>query len=209
MSDSVSFDEYWNHNTAYHPWLVGIAKRHDGVVLDVGGGDGLLADRLSAVSRSVTVLEPDSAAAQRAATRLAGVANVAVIQTDLERYESAGQRFDLITFVASIHHMDLRASLRTARQMLTPTGEIAVVGLSANKSAADWVWAVACLPFAHIGSRIHRETPDIGLVMTDPAESLGEIRRVADEVIPGASVRRTLYYRYLLRWANGRSTIQT
>ena len=206
MSDSP--DEYWNHNTAYHPWLIGIAKRHNGDVLDVGGGDGLLADRLSRVSRSVTVLEPDSAAAQRAVTRLTGVADVAVEQTDLGRYESE-ERFDLITFVASIHHMDLRASLRKARRMLTPTGEIAVVGLSANKSAVDWVWALACLPFAHIGSRIHHETPDIGLVMTDPAESLGDIRRVADEVIPGATVRRTLYYRYLLRWTNTRSTIGT
>jgi 2-polyprenyl-3-methyl-5-hydroxy-6-metoxy-1,4-benzoquinol methylase len=43
--------DYWNYNAAYHPWAVGIAAEHRGGVLDVGCGDGLLAQRLAAVSR--------------------------------------------------------------------------------------------------------------------------------------------------------------
>jgi 2-polyprenyl-3-methyl-5-hydroxy-6-metoxy-1,4-benzoquinol methylase len=46
--------EYWNHNAAYHRWLLAIAAEHCGDVLDVGCGDGLLAQRLAPVSRSVT-----------------------------------------------------------------------------------------------------------------------------------------------------------
>ena len=198
---SGSPHDYWNHNTAYHPWLVSIAERHHGDVLDVGGGDGLLAQRLSHVSRSVTSIEPDPDAAQRATSRLAAHDNIAVVRTDFEHYTPGGRRFDFITFVASLHHMDLRATLEKAKELVTPTGEIAVVGLSANKSAIDWLWAAACLPAVRVGSLIHRETPDIGVVMTDPRDSLREIRRVADEVLPGATVRRALYYRYLLRWA--------
>lgn len=34
-------DEYWNHNTAYHRWVVDIATRHHGDVLDAGCGDGI------------------------------------------------------------------------------------------------------------------------------------------------------------------------
>ncbi len=63
--------DYWNHNTAYHPWLVSIAAEHRGDVLDVGCGDGLLAQRLAPVSRSVTGIDPDPAAIRRAADRLA------------------------------------------------------------------------------------------------------------------------------------------
>ncbi len=195
-------DEYWNHNTAYHPWLVDIATRHNGDVLDVGGGDGLLAQRMSPVSRSVTAIEPDPPAVQRASERLADHPGVAVVETDFERYQPNGQRFDLITFVASLHHMDLRPTLSRARDMLTPTGEIAVVGLSADKSIPDWLWAVACVPAVLVGSRLHRETRDIGVVVTEPQDSLSEIRRTVGEVLPGASVRRALYYRYLMRWAN-------
>jgi 2-polyprenyl-3-methyl-5-hydroxy-6-metoxy-1,4-benzoquinol methylase len=195
-------DDYWNHNTAYHPWLIEIASRHNGDVLDVGCGDGLLVQRLSPVSRSVTAIEPDPAAAQRASNRLAARTNVEVLGTAFQDYQPDGRRFDVITFVASLHHMDLHATLLRARQMLTPTGEIAVVGLSANKSIADWLWAVGFLPAVLVGSRLHRESSDIGVTLTNPRESLSEIRRTVGEVLPGSSVRRALYYRYLLRWTS-------
>ena len=63
--------DYWNHNTAYHPWLVAIAAEHRGDVLDIGCGDGLLGQRLAPVSRSVTGIDTDPAAIARAADRLA------------------------------------------------------------------------------------------------------------------------------------------
>jgi len=52
-------------------------------------------------------------------------------------------------------------STSKARDLLTPTGEIAVVGCAANRTVRDWV--------------------------------------LVGEVLPDASVRRALYYRYLLR----------
>lgn len=197
--------DYWNHNTAYHDWLIDIAAQHRGDVLDVGCGDGLLAQRLAPVSRSVTAIDPDAGAVQRAAHRLAAHEHVGISHEAFETFASE-RKFDLITFVASLHHMDLRASLVKARDLLTPTGEIAVVGCTANKSVRDWVWAVMCVPAARVGSWWHSETRDVGVVVSDPREGLDEIRRVAFEVLPGASVRRALYYRYLLRWVNDSAT---
>jgi hypothetical protein len=48
---------------------------------------------------------------------------------------------------------------------------------------------------------MHSETRNIGVVVKDPQESLDGIRRAVDHVLPGASARRALYYRYLLRWS--------
>jgi SAM-dependent methyltransferase len=70
--------DYWNHNTAYHPWLVSIAAEHRGDVLDIGCGDGLLAKRIAPVSRSVTGIDPDPAAIGRATHRLASLRHVTV-----------------------------------------------------------------------------------------------------------------------------------
>ena len=194
--------DYWNHNAAYHPWLVSIAAEHRGDVLDVGCGDGLLAQRLAPVSRSVTGIDPDPAAIGCAADRLASFRHVTVSQADFQNFRAGERRFDLITFVASLHHMDLKASLVKARDLLTPTGDVAVVGCSANKTVRDWVWALMCLAPARIGSRLHSETRNIGVAVKDPQEGLDDIRSMVDEVLPGASVRRGLYYRYLLRWRN-------
>jgi hypothetical protein len=103
-------------------------------------------------------------------------------------------------FAAPLDPAEATANLLEAD--ITPNyGQIAVVGCSANKTVRDWVWAVLCVPPARLGSWWHSETRDVGVVVTDPCEGLDEIRRVAADVLPGASVRRALYYRYLLRWA--------
>jgi hypothetical protein len=83
---------------------------------------------------------------------------------------------------------------------LTPTEEIAVVGCAANKTVRDWVWSAICVPGAWVGSWLHSETRNIGAAVKEPQEGLDDIRRTVGEVLAGASVRRALYYRYLLRW---------
>lgn len=194
--------EYWNHNTAYHPWVLAFAHGRD--VLDVGCGDGLLAERLAPVARSVVAIDPDPGAARRARARLTHVDGVSVLESTFADYASADARFDLITFVASLHHIDLRTTLTAARDMLRPGGELAVVGLSANTTVTDWLWSALCLPAVRVGSRWHHETRDIGVAVASPRENLAEIRRVASEVMPGVQIRRALYYRYLMRWEKPR-----
>jgi SAM-dependent methyltransferase len=193
--------DYWNHNAAYHRWVLDIAGKHRGNVLDIGCGEGLLAQRLATVSRSVTAIDPDSAAIDRARERLAGIGRVTLAHNGFHEFDAGSQKFDVITFVASLHHMELADSLLKARELLTPTGEIAVVGLSANHTLTDWLISAACLPAVRIGSRWHGERRDIGVAVAAPRESLSEIRITANRILPGAVIRRGLYYRYLLRWS--------
>ncbi|MUL64127.1 SAM-dependent methyltransferase [Mycobacterium sp. CBMA 234] len=195
-------DTYWNHNAAYHPWLVNIAERHSGDVLDVGCGEGLLAQRLLPVSRTVTAIDPDASAVQRAHARLGNHPQVVLSQSSFDAFDAGSRRFDLITFVASLHHMELRSTLVKARQLLTATGEIAVVGLSANRSLVDWLISAAYVPAVRLASMRHAERRDISVAVANPRESLSEIRRTAGDVLPGVQIRRGLYYRYLLRWTS-------
>ncbi|CAN3130013.1 class I SAM-dependent methyltransferase [Mycobacterium sp. smrl_JER01] len=192
--------DYWNHNTAHHRWLVSLAAQRRGDVLDVGCGDGLLVQRLAPVSRSVVGIDPDPAAVRRARARLATLANVTVVETCFGGYHAGHGRFDLITFVASLHHTDLKTSLARARELLRPGGVLAVVGLSANTTARDWLWSGLALAPVRLGSWLHRETRDVGVAVAEPREGLDEIRRTAAEVLPGVLIRRAMYYRYLMRW---------
>lgn len=193
-------DDYWNHNTAYHPWLADIAARRRGDVLDVGCGEGLLLERLAPVSRSVVGIDADPESVRRARARLCLVDNASVGLGRFESMDTDERSYDLIAFVASLHHLPLRESLHRARRMLSVGGELAVVGLSANKSVADWTWAALCTPPARVGSWLHRESRDVGVAVAEPGESLAEIRRAARDVLPGAVIRRGLYYRYRLHW---------
>lgn len=192
--------DYWNHNTAYHRWLIGIAASHRGDVLDVGCGEGLLVQRLAAVSRWVLGIDPDRAAIERARQRLKPVGNASVRVARFEALAAADARFDVITFVASLHHLSLVPALTAARRLLRPGGELAVVGLAANRNIADWLWSGLCLPAVRVGSAVHRETRDIGVAVAEPGEGLAEIRQLAGELLPGVVIRRGLYHRYRLRW---------
>lgn len=135
--------------------------------------------------------------------RLQSTNNASVRLARFEAFAAEPRSFDLITFVASLHHLPLRETLQRSREMLRPAGELAIVGLSANKTLADWAWAALCTPAARAGSLLHRETRNIGVLVTEPEESLREIRRVTADVLPGAAIRRGLYYRYRLLWRNG------
>ena len=102
--------------------------------------------------------------------------------------------------VASLHHMELEPTLHRVRQLLRPGGQFLVVGLSARKSVADWILSALSVPVASIGSALHREARDIGVRVAQPRESLAEIRAAAAKILPGARIRRGVYYRYLLSY---------
>jgi SAM-dependent methyltransferase len=192
--------DYWNHNSAYHPWIVGRAAPYRGDSLDVGCGEGLLLQRLAPRCRTVTGIDLHEQSTTRARRRVAPLANVTVECTRFEDFDPGDACFDVVTFVASIHHMDLSGALRKALGLLAPGGELLIVGLAANKSILDWTYAGLTWPFAYAGSRLHRETRNIGVPVAEPKQSLSEISATARAVLPGVSIRRALYYRYLLRY---------
>lgn len=194
-----SVPDYWNHNAAYHPWILRVAGRRRGDVLDVGCGEGLLCERLSPVSRTVTGIDVDLQSVDRARERTAGLGNVAVVLGGFADVDPSA-RYDLVTFVATLHHMELRPTLRKARDLLTPGGTLLVVGLADETSTRDRLLSSLTLPLARAGSALHRETRDIGVAVADPRERLPEIRTVAARELPGVRIRRGVYYRYLLRW---------
>lgn len=192
---------YWNHNTAYHPWILRIAaQRPRASALDVGCGDGLLLERLASVADHVTGLEPDPVASARAQEMLLDVPNATVRQVPFLDHRPAEPAHDLIVFVASLHHMELSAALTHARDLLRPGGELLVVGLAANKSIADWVISALQFPVVRSVSKFRREHANPGVVSAEPRESLAEIRSTVADILPGARIRRGLYYRYLQRW---------
>jgi 2-polyprenyl-3-methyl-5-hydroxy-6-metoxy-1,4-benzoquinol methylase len=190
----------WNHNAAYHPRIVALAGRVCGDVLDVGCGEGLLVQRLSPVSRSVLGIDRDERAVRHAASRTARLDNAVVRVGDFMTMDIGPSSFDLITMVASLHHMDLPGALRRAERLLRPGGEMLVVGLSANRTPGDYARSAVMLPVVRILSAMHRQTRQGRVLTIPPRHSLGQIRETTARCLPGSVVRRALYYRYILRW---------
>jgi SAM-dependent methyltransferase len=194
------FHEYWTHNTAYHEYILKRAAGRTNI-RDVGCGDGQLAQRLSHVCNRVTGIDPDAASIINAKLRLKGTGNATVYNIGFEEYEADGELFDMIIFAASMHHMDHEFCLRKAKRLLIRGGLLLVIGCAKNKGAADFLFDVLRMIPARVGSAYHREKKEgAGAPVKAPETTLRNIKKSVKKELPGAKIRRGLYYRYLLNW---------
>ena len=194
-------DTYWTHNTAYHKWIIRHISNNDRV-LDVGCGDGLLVQKIAAICSQVTGIEPHIPSVFMARKRLENVRNANIESIPFEEYSAGSNTFDVIIFVASIHHMDLQFCLTKVKKLLAPGGQLLVVGCAKPDGFFDiFIECLRVIP-AKIGSLINGEKNgrNIGVPIQQPDLSLRQICNIADINLPNAKVRRGLYYRYLLSW---------
>ncbi|KRF04860.1 hypothetical protein ASG89_21425 [Paenibacillus sp. Soil766] len=195
-------DNYWNHNTAFHDELVADAKLRGGRVLDIGCGDGLLLQRLAPFASQVIGIDPDPTALELAQRRLAAISNVALMNGDFLTYPVPihEERFATVISVATLHHMDLRSALLHMHQVLAPGGRLLIIGLADDKSLMDLLFSGLLLLPIRILDRLHGGVSNPKVRIAAPKETIREIRHMAQEILPGAKVRRRFYYRYSLSW---------
>ena len=191
---------YWNHNAAYYPWL---RKKLSGCrsILDVGCGDGTLVRYLSQEGRTVIGIDPSSGCIAKAEEGGAAP-GTRFYCCSLSEYPELREAFDAVVFVASLHHMDMIPALKKAAGMLTDGGLLLVVGLASPSSLADHTADLCRIVPARMGSRLHRmKSPeDLGIPVCGRLPEMREVRETVRRLLPGAELRRGLYWRYLLSW---------
>ncbi|MFI9555610.1 class I SAM-dependent methyltransferase [Nonomuraea endophytica] len=186
----------WNHNIAFHPFVLANVPAGCERALDVGCGDGLLARKLSARSRQVTGV--DVSAEMIAEARSAG-GRPDYLQADFLASDLPESSYDFVSTVTTIHHMDFEPALTGMARLLRPGGRLVVIGIAANATPLDWVIDGMSVVKHQIVSRVHggdeQNTPVAAPTMTWSA-----VRREALNLLPGARWRRHLLWRYSLTW---------
>ena len=200
MSFRTRFKDSFNHNDFYHPFLLRQVPNGSRRALDVGCGTGsfarLLANRaehVDAVDRSAEMI----AAAEPAR-------NVSFVHADI-RDLGLTPGYDFISCVAAIHHLPFGPAVAKLRDALAPGGVLAILGLSRFTLAHLWIDAIAFAPnkVRQLQSCLRDPRPPGPPVpMMWPQLTLAEIRAQARVLLPGATVRRHLYWRYSLVYVN-------
>lgn len=189
----------WNHNIQYYDFVVRLAAPDCQRALDVGCGQGLLAQRLAQRYPEVIAIDADRTAISRAKLDRAS-ASITFIEGDVMTYPFPDDSFDLIALVASIHHLPLRPAMVRFQKLLRPGGVLAVVGLYRGEKLADLALAAVAFPVSWI-LRLFRGYADVSAPVQPPRETLREIRNECGLLLPGASLRRRLFFRYTLTWS--------
>ena len=195
--------DYWNHNVHYQPVILGAVPVGCGAALDIGCGDGMLACRLAGRCSEVTGIDRDPRMIALARERARENARVRFVEADFLAHPLQEASFDFVCANTSLHHMDFTAALTAMARVLRPGGWLAVIGLAADKSAADRIAGAAGIPAALFYRAVYRKGGS-GAPIMDPDMSWREVRAEAARVLPGVRYRRHLMWRYSLLWTKPR-----
>lgn len=203
----------WDHNAYYQRLLLKQLPRPCGRVLDVGCGAGELAAKLATRADRVDALDRSPAMVELA--RRVAPANVTCILADvLEEPPLPQSAYDAIVSITALHHMPLDRALPRLARALRPGGVLAALALPRTDLLREWPAELAAgaghrlfgAAFAALRAADHRSwyaiqpSHAIMPVVVNPLLTTHDVRRQAEELLPGATVRRLVFWRYLLRW---------
>ncbi|MGW2108972.1 class I SAM-dependent methyltransferase [Streptomyces sp. NPDC001948] len=195
----------WDHNAHYHRWILRRLPRRFDSALDIGAGSGDLARLLASRAGAVHGIDVDPTILARARELTAPTAPVTFSVKDALKELPPGP-YDVITCVATIHHMPFTKALTRFRQHLAPGGTLVVVGLYRPQSRSDHLIDAVAVPsnvaMAWIKNRGRKAPRPASMTApTRPATTtFADIVRDARQALPGARLRRRLFWRYTLVW---------
>jgi SAM-dependent methyltransferase len=210
--DRVNARHPWNHNEHFHGWILRNLPARRLAAVDIGCGTGVLAGKLAPHFARVSGIDADAGMAAAASARLAHDPGVTIRHCGFGQFAAAAGDgdTDLITRVAVLHHLRLDDALARIPGLLAPGGRLLVVGLARVNSlpdlAVDLVSAAANPVMGlikHPRPARPAEEPAAGqpvMPVRYPVTTLAEITAAARASLPGATVRRRLFFRYTLRW---------
>ncbi|MFF4371160.1 class I SAM-dependent methyltransferase [Streptomyces sp. NPDC001594] len=195
----------WDHNAQYHRWILRRLPPRFGSALDVGAGSGELARLLASRARAVRGIDVDAGIVGRARELTDAAAPVVFGVGDVLEGVQGGP-YDVVTCVAAVHHMPIGDGLARLRECLAPGGTLVVVGLYRPRTWSDHLIGAAAVPanvaMAWVKNRGRKRPRPVSMTApTRPAETtFAEIVREARRTLPGARLRRRLFWRYTLTW---------
>ncbi|WP_328686955.1 class I SAM-dependent methyltransferase [Streptomyces caniferus] len=195
----------WDHNAHYHRWILRQLPRRFPRALDIGSGSGDLARLLAGRAADVSGIDADPVITARARQLTPATLPVTFTVADAAADVPDGS-YDVITCVATLHHLPFAQALTRFRSRLAPGGTLVIVGLARADTPVDHLLGLVAIPAnAATGWLKNKGRPSPRPVsMTAPTRSadmtFAEIVRETEEILPGARLRRRLFWRYTLVW---------
>jgi SAM-dependent methyltransferase len=203
----------FDHNDHYHRLLLRQVPRNCGAALDVGCGTGRFARRLAHLGIEVDAIDPSAEAVAEARAlsgRAAGERSPHFQHASVTGVELPRARYDFISCLASIHHMPF-GTVAALRDALAPGGVLVILGCYPEKTRLDRAWSLAAVPVNAVArlsvalkDTLRRDAAAatgrerVKAPVRQPTVPLPQIRREAAVLLPGCSIRRLLFWRYLL-----------
>jgi SAM-dependent methyltransferase len=189
----------------YQEWLLRHVPQPCENALDIGCGTGSLAQALAERAVHVQAIDLSPSMVRVARQRCVDNPNIDLAVGDFLSAEFPTDHFDCIGAVGVMHHMPWTTAVERAKKLLRPGGRLLIIDLFEDDGLFDYlVSGVAWVLRSprRVRSRQPRELREAWAEhgQGDSYLALSETRRLCRRVLPGARVRRHLYWRYSIVW---------
>jgi SAM-dependent methyltransferase len=202
-------DHGWNHNTHYHEFLLGLIPERCGRVLEIGCGAGEFSRLLAARAERVLAVDLSPKMIRLARERSRLHTNVEFVEADVMNYPLPDDEFDCVATLTTLHHLPAESALRKIRSALRPGGTFVCLDLYRRSAPSDWLFDGVAYPTnlllrlwktgrPRASKGVREAYAEHG--KTDTYLTRREVERVCADVMPGALVRRHLFWRYSVVW---------
>ena len=200
-------EEGWTANNHYHNSLLKHVPPNCGNALEIGCGTGAFARDLARVCKRVTALDLSSEMIRIARARSAQFGNVEFQLADAMTWNFPHSHFDFVCSIATLHHLQQRELFVKMRETLKPGGVLVVLDLVQSDNLFERMLdgvalgVSASLRLIHNGrleppAEVRKAWEQHG--KHDSYLTIPQMRALAEEILPGATVRRCLLWRYSL-----------
>jgi SAM-dependent methyltransferase len=202
-------DDPCDHNRHYHELLLRELPSSCERALEIGCGTGEFSRLLAARCRFVLAIDLSPNMVRLARERSPGFTNLELRVADAASLALPREGFDCVASIATLHHLDAAALLARMRDALAPGGTLLVLDLFRVAGLPDLAASALAAPLngvlrlaktgrlrAHPAAR--RAWEEHG--RRDRYPSVDEVRALCASLLPGARVRRHLFWRYSIVW---------
>ena len=200
-------DEGWTSNNHYHNSLLKHVPANCENALEIGCGTGAFARLLAKRCRRVVALDLSPEMIRVARSRSTEFNNLEFQLADAMQWNFPHSHFDFVCSIATLHHLEQRELLIKIRDSLKPNGVLVILDLVESDSLVERMCDVVGygvsggLRLLHNGrlqppTAVRKAWEQHG--KHDHYLTVRQVRALADEILPGANVRRCLLWRYLL-----------
>ena len=200
-------DEGWTTNNQYHDSLLKHVPANCENALEVGCGTGAFARALARRCKRVAGLDLSAEMIRVARSRSSQFENLEFQLADAMTWDFPQSHFDFVCSIATLHHLEQRELLLKIKNALRPRGVLAVLDLLQSDSLTERMCDGIGLGVSYGLRLIHngRLQPPAAARKAweqhgkhDSYLTMRQVRALADEILPGASVERCLLWRYML-----------
>lgn len=201
--------EGWSHNGHYHGYLLSHFPRRCEAALEIGCGTGAFARLLAQRADRVVALDLSPRMIETAKARSQDHPNIAFQVADAASWPFPAEAFDCVACIATLHHLPNEETLLKMSGALRVGGTLGILDLFKGAGMVDVLQAMVAMPASvALSLAKNRRVRDSRPVReawaahgrNDVYPSLADVRHICKRVLPGARVRRHLFWRYSIIW---------